>query len=90
MPGVRAGLYDLGHWPHRRPFAVLKATHAMKRRRAALLALAPELDHAILRREWEPKRRTGFLEVRERDGPGSIPRDARNYLGRPKKQVGSG
>jgi hypothetical protein len=31
-----------------------------------------------------PRPRTGFNEIRSRDGPGSIPRDGRNRLGRPR------
>jgi len=37
--------------------------------------------------EREPKRRTGFNEIKERDGPGSTPRDCRNRLGRPKRSL---
>jgi hypothetical protein len=39
----------------------------------------------IARREGEPPRHRGFMEIRERDGPGSVPRDGRNRLGRPKR-----
>ncbi len=39
----------------------------------------------IARREGEPPRRRGFMEIRERDGPGTVPRDARHRRGRPKK-----
>jgi hypothetical protein len=34
-----------------------------------------------------PGPRTGFNEVRVRDGPGSAPRDGRNRLGRPRKNT---
>jgi hypothetical protein len=42
-------------------------------------------EHLDMRYEQDaPVRRlTGFNEVRERDGPGSPPRDARNRQGRP-------
>ena len=71
---------------HRRPpIAVLKMLRdALKERQATFLALMPELDRLIMKRECEPKRRTGFNEIRPRDGPGSIPRDGRNRRGRPK------
>jgi hypothetical protein len=70
----------------RPPIAVLKAVRdALKERQAALLALMPQLDQIIMKREFEPKRRTGFNEIRQRDGPGSVPRDGRNRLGRPKR-----
>jgi hypothetical protein len=39
-------------------------------------------DLIIMRRETEPKRRTGFNEIRVRK-PGGTPRDGRNRLGRP-------
>jgi hypothetical protein len=59
----------------------------LKDRRAALYQLIPELEHIVAQREREPKRRTGFNEIRERDGPGSAPRDGRNRRGRPKRMV---
>lgn len=40
------------------------------------------MHNAISQREREPKRRTGFNEIRERDVPGSVPRDGRNRRGR--------
>jgi hypothetical protein len=43
-----------------------------------------QLDYLIRQRMGEPPRRTGFNEVRQRDGPGSVPRDGRNRLGRPR------
>lgn len=75
---------------HRRPpIAILKAvSEAIKERHAALLALSPELDHTIMKREREPKHRTGFNEIKVRDGPGSLPRDGRNRRGRPRKRFG--
>jgi hypothetical protein len=74
---------------HRRPpIVILKILRDMlKARHAALLALIPELDCAIMQREREPKHRTGFNEIRERDGPGSVPRDGRNRCGRPRRVV---
>jgi hypothetical protein len=56
----------------------------LKARHAALLALIFELEYLIAVRESEPRRRTGFNEIKERDGPGSIARDGRNRLGRPR------
>jgi hypothetical protein len=49
--------------------------------------LEQQFDHLIRQRLNEPKRRTGFHLVRERDGPGSTPRDGRNRMGRPKKTI---
>jgi hypothetical protein len=72
---------------HRRPsIAVLKILRdALKERQAAIGQLVPALDHVILKREIEPIQRTGFNEIKVRDGPGSIPRDARNRRGRPRR-----
>ena len=47
--------------------------------------LAYPFDCEIRLWKAEPKRRVGFLEIRERDGPGSTPRDARWRYGRPRK-----
>ena len=55
----------------------------LKDRQAALFQLIAELDHVIMQRERESKRRTGFNEIKARDGPGSVPRDGRNRFGRP-------
>jgi hypothetical protein len=73
---------------HRRPsIAVLKILRdALTERQAYIGQLVPELEHVIMNRERESPRLTGFNEVRERDGPGSIPRDGRNRLGRPKQE----
>jgi hypothetical protein len=57
----------------------------LKDRLNTLLQLMPELDLLIMRREAEPRRRTGFNEIRVRE-PGGMPRDARNRLGRPRKR----
>jgi hypothetical protein len=55
-----------------------------------LLELDALLKAYIWEREREPaKPRSGFNEIRERDGPGSIPRDGRNRLGRPKRTSAS-
>jgi hypothetical protein len=74
---------------HRRPpIATLKILlDLLKDRRAALYQLIPELEYVITLREREPPRRTGFNEIRVRDGPGSMPRDGRNRLGRPRRAV---
>jgi hypothetical protein len=70
---------------HRRPpIAVLKMLRdALNHRQSTLFALLRELDHIIMKREVEPKRRTGFNEIWQRDGPGSTPPDGRNRRGRP-------
>jgi len=84
---------------HRRPpLPILKALLEIIRQRQAeradvapleerqtLSSLRYELDHVIRKRSYEVRRRTGFNEIRERDGPGSVPRDGRNRLGRPKR-----
>jgi hypothetical protein len=57
----------------------------LKDRQAIVSGLILQLDYDIIQREREPRRRTGFNEIRERDGPGSVPRDGRNRLGRPPK-----
>src|SRR6516165_7573032 len=59
-----------------------------RRRRSALPSAAMncrDLDNAIARRDVEFIPRKGFMEVRERGGPGSVLRDARNRRGRPKR-----
>jgi hypothetical protein len=72
---------------HRRPSVVILKIlrDLLKDRQAALLALIPELEYAIMQREREPKHRTGFNEIKERDGPGTMPRDGRNRRGRPRR-----
>jgi hypothetical protein len=72
---------------HRRPpiFILRILRDILKSRQAAFSQLIPALEYVIMQREREPTRRTGFNEIRERDGPGSVPRDGRNRLGRPKK-----
>ena len=73
---------------HRRaPIVKLKILRDLLRdRQAALLGLITELDLMVFRREAEPKRRTGFNEIRVRE-PGGVPRDGRNRLGRPRGAV---
>jgi hypothetical protein len=84
---------------HRRPsIAVLKSVlGAIRRRQAECAGIAPlevrqilsglayELEDVIRKRSYEVRRRTGFNEIKERDGPGSVPRDGRNRLRRPKR-----
>ena len=43
------------------------------------------IEFAIMQREREPPRRTGFNEIKERDGPGSTPHDGRNRRARPRR-----
>jgi hypothetical protein len=51
-------------------------------------AMIQELKAAAWFRQRErPRPLQGFFVVKERDGPGSVPRDARNRLGRPKKSL---
>jgi hypothetical protein len=70
----------------RAPIVKLKILRdLLKGRQAAFFELIAELDLTVMRREVEPKRRTGFNEIRERDGPGTPPRDGRNRLGRPRR-----
>jgi hypothetical protein len=70
----------------RAPKPVLKQLRELAQVRAAeCCEICRDLDNAIARRDVEFIPRRGFMEVRERDGPGSVPRDARNRLGRPKR-----
>jgi hypothetical protein len=85
---------------HRRPsVGILKAAlEAIRERqtgradvakleeRQTISGLAYELEDMIRKRSYETRHLTGFNAVRERDGPGSVPRDARNRLGRPRRQ----
>ena len=48
-------------------------------------ALAEEADYYALREERKPRQARGFQVVRERDGPGSAPRDGRWRGGRPRR-----
>jgi hypothetical protein len=74
---------------HRRaPIVKLKILRdLLKERQAALFGLIAELELMVMRREVEPKRRTGFNEIRVRE-PGGVPRDGRNRRGRPKRALG--
>jgi hypothetical protein len=78
-PTVRS--WVTGH--RREPIDVLKLLRGAVQGKGTGLEL--ELDYEIRKREFEPKHRTGFNTIRERDGPGSVPRDGRNRLGRPRK-----
>jgi hypothetical protein len=73
---------------HRRPpKAVLEKVRLMLQARAAWCnELWREFGIEIARREGEPVYRRGFMEILERDGPGSVPRDGRNRQGRPRKR----
>jgi hypothetical protein len=48
------------------------------------IELAKELENYAAKRRAEERRARGFEVVRERDGPGSPPRDARWHGGRRK------
>lgn len=51
-------------------------------------ALNEELKQAAWVRSQEPAQPLrGFFEIKERDGPGTPPRDARNRAGRPKRSL---
>ena len=50
-----------------------------------MLGICRDLDNAIARRDGEFIPRRGFMEIRERDDPGSVPRDARWRGGRRRK-----
>jgi hypothetical protein len=53
-----------------------------------ILDVVAHLDSYIWERERQLiKPRSGFNEIRERDGPGSTPRDGRNRLGRPRVRM---
>jgi hypothetical protein len=70
-----------------RHFSELEAEPAARIREQH--AVIEELKHALWLRQRQgttPVRR-GFLEVNERDGPGSPPRDARWRGGRRKKPI---
>jgi len=71
---------------HRRaPLVVLRLLrHLLQMRAAECYDLCRYFDLEIARREGEPRRLTGFNEIRIRE-PGGIPRDGRNRLGRPKR-----
>jgi len=87
LPKATARSYRQGH--RRAPVPVLKSLRRMLQVRAAeCSSLCRDFDLEIARREGEPhwkRRGPGFMEVRERDGPGSVPRDGRNRLGRPRR-----
>jgi hypothetical protein len=72
---------------HRRaPVRVLRQLRLMLQARCVECnELLRDFGIEIARREGEPPHRRGFMEIRERDGPGSIPRDGRNRLGRSKR-----
>jgi hypothetical protein len=72
---------------HRRaPLPVLRQLRLMLQLRCVECnVLLRDFGIEIARREGEPPRRRGFMEIRERDGPGTVPRDARHRRGRPKR-----
>jgi hypothetical protein len=73
---------------HRRPPKdVLEVIRLLLQVRAAHCnELWREFGIEIARREGEPRRLTGFNEVRVRE-PGGVPRDGRNRLGRPRRTL---
>jgi hypothetical protein len=67
------------------PKDVLEAIRLLLQVRAARCnELWREYGIEIDRREVEPRRLTGFNEIRVRE-PGGVPRDGRNRRGRPKR-----
>ena len=74
---------------HRRPpIYVLRLLRDMAESQARRAGLLGEIDHELSKREHEPpwkRRGPGFMEIRERDGRGTPPRDGRNRRGRPTK-----
>jgi len=75
---------------HRRPpLIILKYIHHLLQVRGAeCYELYTAIGHEIDRRQYAPPLpRRGFMEFRERDGPGSKPRDGRNRRGRPRRRI---
>ena len=69
------------------PPEVMDALAAVLRGHAAQsLALAESLNREADRAKAKPWKARGWQVVKERDGPGSWPRDARNRMGRPRKE----
>ena len=87
---AKATVRDWRRDRRRAPKPVLKRLRELAQQRAAQCCeICRDLDNAIARRDGELIRRRGFMEIRERDGPGSKPRDGRNRLGRPKRNTDS-
>jgi hypothetical protein len=82
-PRPTAKAWASGH--RRPPIYVLRTVLEVARDHRTGLEL--ELEYEIRKREYEPKHRTGFNTIRERDGPGSVPRDGPNRLGRPRNRL---
>jgi len=76
----------------RPPIYVLQHLHNQLEEQARVnWTLAVDLQHQLWLRPREPETLPqGFLEVRERDGPGSLPRDARWRLGKARLELGGG
>jgi hypothetical protein len=73
----------------RAPARVLSLVRTeLQSRGSEIFSLIREFDLEIARREGEPPPRRGFMEIREHDSPGSIPRDGRNRRGRPRRALG--
>jgi hypothetical protein len=81
-PRPTAKSWATGH--RRAPIYILAMLREVMRDRPGS-GLELELEDEIRRREHQPKFLTGFNEIRERDGPGSTPRDGRNRRGRPRR-----
>lgn len=80
---VRAWLSDRRQMPLKHHAAL---EEELAERIRAHHAIIQELKQAVwLRERRGPKPLQGFFVVKERDGPGSMPRDARWRGGRPKR-----
>ena len=80
-PRATARSWTSGH--RRPPIAILKLLqHELRRRQEELLALIPELDHIVMKREHEPRHRTGFCMIDPTTGL-----DKRNKSGRPRRKI---
>ena len=90
-PGVAQVTVRSWRQGHRRPpLIILQYLHHLLQVRAAECnELWRDFGNEIERRQYAPPPAPrGFMEVKERDGPGSKPRDGRNRLGRPRRVVG--
>ena len=68
---------------NRPPISVLRAViHALHLRAEVCLSIKPFMESEVTAREREPRRLAGWAEIKEWDGPGTIPRDGRWRGGR--------
>jgi hypothetical protein len=92
---IKTWVYGRKHWVYgnrKPPIALVKKLRGLLQdalptheNRRLVIELTTLVDHYIWLHERKAERpRTGFNQVRERDGLGSTPRDGRNRLGRPR------